>query len=151
MLYPENPKKNIYLAEDDEDDRLLFLEAMQELDAAAEVMAAEDGELLLNILSKAGKDLPEIIFLDINMPKKNGFDCLREIRAGAGWKNIKVVMLSTSSNPENIELAYSLGADCYVVKPATLMSLSMCWAMYWRKTWAGKEKTEKSCDCLKGL
>lgn len=126
MLQQQNTQKIIYLADDDEDDRLLFLDAVQELSLPVIVKASEDGNQLLNALYKADADLPEIIFLDINMPGKNGFQCLEEIRSKQEQFNaVKVIMLSTSRSPDNINLSYQLGADFYAVKPSTYKELKV--------------------------
>lgn len=123
MSQHPNPKRIIYLADDDQDDRMLFVDAVRELDLPVTVVESADGQQLLNTLC-AAKRLPEVIFLDINMPLKNGFDCLTEIRASKGnLRKVTVIMLSTSSNPANIELADRLGADFYAVKPSTFQGL----------------------------
>jgi len=123
MSQKQNWEKIIYLAEDDEDDRLLFADAVEELNLPILVVQTADGCELLETLEKA-KHLPETIFLDINMPRKNGFECLKEIRnGGSDFKNIKIIMLSTSSSAMHIRTAYNLGADYYAVKPPTFMEL----------------------------
>ncbi|SHH16897.1 response regulator [Flavobacterium johnsoniae] len=112
--------KIIYHADDDEDDRLLFIDAVSELDLPVRVQQAQDGQQLLDFLYGGRFELPEIIFLDINMPVKNGFECLKEIRSGhALFNDIKVIMFSTSRSTDNINLSYELGADFYAVKPST--------------------------------
>ncbi|WP_260850246.1 response regulator [Flavobacterium anhuiense] len=112
------------MADDDEDDRMLFADALQELDVPIELKQAPDGLRLLDMLYQAVLELPEIIFLDINMPGRSGFECLKEIKnAEGGLSGVKVVMLSTSSTPENIEFSYALGADLYAVKPSSFQSL----------------------------
>lgn len=124
VMCAEKSRKIIYLADDDEDDRQLFLDAVEELGAAVSVEAAADGKELLNNLNKPMKTLPEMIFLDINMPGKNGFECLKEIRSEEkAFKDVKIIMFSTSSSMSNIELSYNLGADLYAVKPSTFQGL----------------------------
>ncbi|WP_125721134.1 response regulator [Flavobacterium ustbae] len=128
----QNFHKFIFHADDDEDDRLLFLDAVDELDLRIRVGQAADGQQLLQCLSGSGAEMPELLFLDINMPGKNGFDCLREIKGADGlFSGLKIIMLSTSRNPENIELSYALGADLYAVKPATFQELKkLLWAVF---------------------
>ncbi|MFD2942456.1 response regulator [Flavobacterium notoginsengisoli] len=113
----------IYLADDDEDDRILFLDAVEELNLPVSVVQTVDGNDLIDTLNKA-EQLPEIIFLDINMPCKNGFECLKEIRNTYGnLKKLKIIMLSTSSSSIHIKISYKLGADFYAVKPGTYQGL----------------------------
>jgi CheY-like chemotaxis protein len=123
MSQHQNAQRIIYLADDDEDDRVLFLDALQDLNLSVGLLQASDGQQLLNALYDA-EHLPEVIFLDINMPGKNGFDCLTEIRNAQGdLKKVKVIMFSTSSSPSNIKLSDELGADFYAVKPSTYKGL----------------------------
>ena len=80
--------------------------------------------LMDNLLTLSSSDLPEFIFLDINMPGKSGLECLEEIRSSeGGLKEVNIVMLSTSSDPENIQKALDLGATCYAVKPSSFEKL----------------------------
>jgi CheY-like chemotaxis protein len=124
MLQPQNSHKIIYLADDDEDDRMLFMDAVSELDLAIMVKQAEDGQQLLHSLYQTAAEIPELLFLDINMPGKNGFECLTEIRnADQPFNALKVIMLSTSNNAYSIDKSYELGADFYAVKPGTYQEL----------------------------
>jgi CheY-like chemotaxis protein len=110
--------KNVFLAEDDEEDVLLFESVLSELDRGIIVTVATDGNVLMDLLKQAIL-LPEIIFLDLNMPHKNGFECLSEIKSNARWNSIKIVILSTSSQAQQIEIAYKGGADLYLAKPVS--------------------------------
>ncbi|MCP2025138.1 CheY-like chemotaxis protein [Flavobacterium sp. HSC-32F16] len=112
-------QRNIYLADDDEDDRLMFLEALLEVNSNVVLTQAEDGKQLLDILSKNPKPLPEFIFLDINMPKIGGFECLVQIKKNKKLNKLLIIMLSTSSDPLTIFKAQELGANFYAVKPST--------------------------------
>lgn len=123
MSQRENFNKIVYLADDDEDDRILFLEAVEELKLSVFVLQTVDGKELLDALHSA-EQLPDIIFLDINMPFKNGFECLKEIRSAAGdLKRVKIIMFSTSSSSIHVKISYKLGADFYAVKPANFQGL----------------------------
>lgn len=110
--------KNVILAEDDEEDVLLFETVLSELNQDIKVVVATDGIELMKILKQV-VTLPEMIFLDLNMPHKNGFECLSEIKSNEKWNSIKIVILSTSSQPQQIETAYKGGADLYFAKPVS--------------------------------
>ncbi len=113
--------KNVYLAEDDTDDAEIFVEAILELNDCVKVNVVDNGLKLLATMEQA-ENLPEMVFLDINMPGKTGFECLVEIKKVPAWQQIKIVMLSTSSHPAQINSAYDLGADLYMVKPVSFKS-----------------------------
>ena len=115
-----NSQRFIYLADDDSDDREFFADAVLEIDPDVILKQAPDGmHLMDDLLSLSGPELPEFIFLDINMPGKSGLECLAEIRSCEGeLKEVNIVMLSTSSDPENIQKASELGATFYAVKPS---------------------------------
>lgn len=135
-------QKVILIADDDEDDRLLFLDAVEDLNLPAAVQAALDGQELLHTLDKTADRLPDIIFLDINMPVKNGFDCLAEIRSREdALKEVKIIMLSTSKSPDNIELCYKLGADFYAVKPSSFQGLKDLLQKVFEMDWSSVQKS----------
>lgn len=143
MTALKSPQKFVYIADDDEDDRMLFLDALMELDLPMAVKEAEDGQQLLNTLYGSIEELPEIIFLDINMPGRNGFDCLKEIRSeGRHFKDVKVVMLSTSRSQSNIDLSYELGADFYAVKPSTFQGLKRLLEKIFEIDWSSFTKKQ---------
>lgn len=118
-------QRYIYLADDDSDDRDLFADAIMEIDPSVIVKQAHDGMYLMdNLLALSHRELPEFIFLDINMPRKTGFECLEEIRNHQGrLKEVNVIMLSTSNDPENIRMALEMGATSYAVKPSSFEQL----------------------------
>lgn len=123
-LEKQNSQRCIYLADDDPDDRELFVDALREVDPSVVLTQAEDGMQLMRILSTISDPVPEILFLDINMPGKSGLECLEEIRKAEGRiKEINIIILSTSSDPANIEKALELGADFYAVKPCRFEAL----------------------------
>jgi hypothetical protein len=109
---------NVLLAEDDEDDVHLFKTVLAELNQDILVTVTTDGNLLMAFLKQAST-LPEMIFLDLNMPYKNGFECLSEIRGNEKWNRIKIFVLSTSTQPQHIEDSYKGGADLYLAKPTS--------------------------------
>lgn len=126
--------KNVLLAEDDEEDVHLFNMVLSELNKSIIVTVAADGILLMALLKQAIL-LPEMIFLDLNMPHKNGFECLREIKGNEKWNGIKIVILSTSSQPQQIENAYKGGADLYLAKPVSYTQfksmMEKCLSLNW--------------------
>jgi CheY-like chemotaxis protein len=107
----------IYLAEDDDDDRLLFQEALRDINQDAEFVISHDGVQLMQTLDSRVPPPPRVLFLDLNMPRKNGYECLREIRKTEKLKNIPVVIFSTSKSEESIEETYRDGANHYLFKP----------------------------------
>lgn len=120
----------ILMADDDEDDCMLAREALAESRLANNLYLVRDGEELMDYLYQRGKyaDLnlaprPGLILLDLNMPKKDGREALREIKADPQLKHIPVVVLTTSKAEEDIYRSYELGANSYITKPVTFASL----------------------------
>lgn len=108
---------HILLADDDEDDRVLFTDALNELNIKAKVHTVNDGIELMDYLAKKGKDLPQLLFLDLNMPRKNGFECLKEIRSNHKMAEMAIAIFSTSLAEKDIEEAFLNGANVYINKP----------------------------------
>ena len=119
----ENGLINVLLADDDEDDRLFFREAFEEIKIKTRVKTVNDGEELMNHLIKKGNELPHILFLDLNMPRKNGMDCLLEIKRNSNLKDIPVAIYSTSASEEDIEETFVKGANVYIKKPSDFGTL----------------------------
>lgn len=115
--------KRILLAEDDEDDFILFREALSESNESARLEWVRDGEELMDSLKMNVTGLPDIIFLDINMPRKNGFECLTEIRQHEDLKQLPVIIFSTSSDPALVSWMYNAGANLYLNKPTDFNGL----------------------------
>lgn len=113
----------ILLADDDEDDCLFFKDALKELNIAAQVTVVSDGVELMEFLVPGEAKIPNAIYLDLNMPRKNGQECLREIRAIDALKHVPVIIFSTSLNIEAVNKLYSLGATYYIRKPAEFNAL----------------------------
>lgn len=109
------------LVDDDTDDSELFEEALREVDDSAIFYHAQNGEDALKKLNE--HDLPAIIFLDINMPRMNGWECLRQLRYNERYRKIPVIMYSTSSHQEEIDIAASLGAANFYTKPNSYSGL----------------------------
>lgn len=113
----------IFLADDDVDDRSMFEEVITEIDQSIQLTCVEDGMMLLQLLKSENNDLPHLIFLDLNMPNKNGKECLDEIRKSERLKHIPVVIYSTSSSPKDIDDTFDKGANLYVRKPSSFNEL----------------------------
>lgn len=109
---------NILLADDDTDDCLFFEEALAELSEPVNFTAVHDGEQLMQLLINETNKLPQILFLDLNMPRKNGFECLAEIKQDRKLKNLPVVIFSTSFEQEVVNLLYDNGAHYFIRKPS---------------------------------
>jgi CheY-like chemotaxis protein len=116
--------KSIFLAEDDDDDCSIFQDALNDVKVETRLTITNDGVELLTYLDETVPPPPYVIFLDLNMPRKNGIDSLKEIRQTHKLKDIPVVILSTSSNSEMIDRTYSLGANYYICKPTSYRTLS---------------------------
>lgn len=107
----------VLLADDDEDDRMFFRDALIKVPLKTTVRTVNDGVELLNYLANSEEELPHIIFLDLNMPRKNGLDCLKEIRSIERLRNLSVAIYSTSSAEKDVEEAFVHGANVYINKP----------------------------------
>ncbi|HET6227021.1 MAG TPA: response regulator [Bacteroidia bacterium] len=114
--------KHIFLVDDDEDDQLFFLEALKEIDDSIEFSVAENGKKALNALRDL-THLPDMIFMDINMPELNGFECLKEIKKCARLKAVPVIMLSTSVSLNDMSYSKELGAEMFYTKPSSYSKL----------------------------
>jgi CheY-like chemotaxis protein len=112
------------LADDDPDDRDLLAEAII-AGNSAHVESAHNGAHLMLALT-AMEELPDMIFLDLNMPEKNGKECLSEIRQHDRLKGVPVIIYSTSSSKKDIDDAFDLGATLYVTKPNSFSELKPC-------------------------
>ena len=113
---------SILVADDDEEDRQLIKEALQESRLLNPLEFANDGEELLHRL-QSKKELPGLILLDLNMPKKDGREALREIKSNPDFKRIPVIILTTSKAEEDIYRTYNLGVNSFITKPVTFTAL----------------------------
>ncbi len=139
------PQRTIFLADDDADDCMLFEDALREVSDTTSLVTANDGVELMDILEKTVPPPPEVIFLDLNMPRKNGVECLIEIRNTQKFKDIPVVIFSTSSLQASIEQVYNEGANIYVKKPGTFPKLKTAIKQILETDWSN-HKTRKSMD-----
>ena len=111
-----------FLADDDEDDRYLFEQALKEVGSNSSLFTAENGEKLMQLLNYS-EVLPDIIMIDVNMPRKNGLASLKEIRSLHRFNSTPVVIFSTSVEKYHVEYAISTGANHYIRKPSTYEGL----------------------------
>lgn len=134
MKMPDQEPKNILLGEDDDDDYMLFEMAVEELTFAVVLTRAENGEVLFRILEQKH---PDILFLDLLMPCKNGRECLKEIRSNRKYDNIPIIVYTSLEDLSNIEFCYREGGNLYAVKPASLgdlkTMLEKVFAIDWKK------------------
>lgn len=121
---------SILIADDDPEDRMLAAEALKESRLANDVRFVEDGEELLDYLLQRGRfsnpddaPRPGVILLDLNMPRKDGREALREIKENADLRRIPVIVLTTSKAEVDIYSTYDLGVNSFIVKPVTFDSL----------------------------
>lgn len=131
----------ILMADDDVDDRMLAKEALDESRVRNNLYFVEDGEELLDYLNRRGKfaDIsqsprPGLILLDLNMPRKDGREALREIKADPDLRRIPVVIMTTSKAEEDVYRSYDLGANSFITKPVTferLVELMRTLGQYW--------------------
>jgi len=126
----------ILIAEDDADDRLMIQEAFSEIGLGDAVRFVEDGQELMTRLGGSSTATPSMIIIDLNMPRKDGREALRDIKEDSRLRRIPVVVLTTSKSPEDIRNDYSLGANCYITKPVTFEAL-LTMVQTFQKFWFG--------------
>ena len=108
--------KNIFLVDDDVDDQLFFTDALKEIDSSITCSIANNGREALEQL-RSLSSLPEILFLDLNMPFMNGYECLSQLKSESRLSRIPVVIFTTSNDPRDAELTHQLGAEVFLSKP----------------------------------
>lgn len=109
-------KKTILLADDDLDDTEMFCEALIDVNEKVICHCAANGNEVLDILNKLDEN-PDLIFMDVNMPIMNGWECLKVLKKDKKYQNIPVIMISTSSHKKDVDTASDLGCIGYFVKP----------------------------------
>ena len=127
---------HVLLADDDEDDRNFFKDAFGEIKINTDVKLVKDGVELMEYLNKPDIVLPHILFLDLNMPRKNGMECLREIKKIDRFKHIAIAIYSTSASDSDIEETFVKGANIHIKKPndfeALKKTLSVVTTLNWQ-------------------
>lgn len=125
-----NERQTILLVDDSEDDLVLLRGAFKKADFNNPLQQVENGEKAIAYLTGEGPyndrarfPLPAVMLLDLNMPTRNGFDVLQWLRTKPGLSRLTVVVLTASAREEDVERAFDLGANSYLVKPATVAEL----------------------------
>jgi CheY-like chemotaxis protein len=113
--------ENIWLADDDIDDCEVFEDAIRQILPLVNLTILSNGEELLEKLYSA--KMPDLLFLDINMPCKDGLDCLKEIRGKQEFQKLPIVMFTSSNQPKHIDASYGYGANLYYTKPSSFQQL----------------------------
>jgi len=111
------------LVDDDSDDTSLFKEVLEEVNSSIIFNSAEDGQQAIQFLKSRTNELPDVIFLDLNMPKMGGKECLTQIKKDEHLHKIPVIMYTTSSQSKDIEETMQKGAICFITKPTNIKEL----------------------------
>lgn len=127
--------KRLFIIDDDVEDQEIFMEALREVDESIQCSSSTSGEEALKQLEQDTLTLPDLIFLDLNMPKLNGKQILREIKNTSSLKAIPVIMYSTSFAPRDIEEIKNLGAAFHLLKPSRFDELCQSLGFILSKNW----------------
>ena len=127
---------HIFYSDDDEDDQLLFRDALSEVDDRFSLTTADDGDELLQLL-ESPPPVPRLIFLDLNMPRVNGYQALAIIRGDERMDSYPVIIFSTSSGVEAVEKTRALGANLFIQKPRSYegmkQAIRTCVGIDWKE------------------
>ena len=133
--------KNIWLVDDDEDDRIVFEEAVKQITPFTQITTFSDGEALLHLLDF---NIPDVIFLDINMPAVDGMECLKQIREKQGCAKLPIIMFTISKHKLDISACYGYGATLYFIKPPSQRQLVEQLAVLFQLNWNDPEEITDS-------
>lgn len=132
-------RNHVILADDDLDHGILFEHILKQVNPGKSLTILKDGKQLINFLTS---QVPDLLFLDLNMPYKDGYECLREIRQGLGLKELPIVVYSSSTHMHDIQKSYVHDADLYMVKPFNSFhlrnALESILHMDWRKNYTAQ-------------
>lgn len=133
--------QTIIIADDDSDDELLFRHALSEVEPTIKLEATKDGNELLSLLQNFK---PDMLFLDLDMPAKNGLECLKAIRSNAFYTDLPIIVFSSTSRKSNIDVAYEMGANLFFIKPSfykdLVATLQLILQLNWSEPTRIKEK-----------
>lgn len=136
-MYRKPTKLTILIADDDPDDRMFLEEALLKNGFTHTIEFVEDGEQLMDFLRRPGQMLPNLLMLDLNMPRKNGFQALQEIKADPLLRRLPVVVMTTSAADEDVTRSYDLGVNSFITKPfnfSRLLEMIAALKTYWLDT-----------------
>lgn len=129
----ENSFHSILVADDDSDDRLFLEDVLKEIAPTKSITSVKDGQELLSLFMHF---IPDFLFLDLEMPRKNGLECLKEIRSNPATKDLPVVVFSSTNRNYNIDVAYEMGAHLFFAKPNRYddlkLAMQIILALDWR-------------------
>lgn len=131
-----NKKRTFFIVDDDSDDQELFIEAVSEVDKDIHCVSASDCEEALALLRDGKMDLPDMIFLDLNMPRLNGKQCLAELKKEIALRDIPVIIYSTSSEKRDMEETQRLGAAYFLTKPNKFEELCQALSYVVQRDWS---------------
>lgn len=133
--------RSVILADDDSDDHLVFENALHEVSGTIKLFPVTNGLELMSLLQNF---VPDLLFLDLDMPYKNGLECLAEIRANEHTADLPVVVFSSTSRANNIEVAYEMGAHLFFIKPSTYKDLFTAIKSILAKDWLQPQAVKES-------
>src|SRR3954467_12211195 len=126
---------HVVLADDDRDHAIIFKKVLETVDPSRHLTIARDGEELIRLLSTY---VPELLFLDLNMPCKNGLECLQDIRQNLNLHELPIVVYSSSTHMTDIQKSYIHRADLYMVKPFNSFHLKNALESILKMEWRSK-------------
>ncbi|WP_036146018.1 response regulator [Maribacter sp. Hel_I_7] len=129
-------KLRILLVDDDEDDRQFFADALEGIELNTDLHQLENGKSCMEYLLSDTDNTPDLVFLDLNMPIMNGFECLEAIRRTPHLKDLLVAIYSTSSAERDIEETFEKGANIYIKKPSSFTELKKSLKQVVKMNWA---------------
>jgi CheY-like chemotaxis protein len=139
-------QKTLFIIDDDEDDQLFLHEAMSDLNIPIDCYYANNGELALQQLRSEQIPVPDFIFLDLNMPKLNGKECLIEIKKMPRYASVPIIIYTTSSNQKDKHEIMQLGAHYFLTKPTRISELCSrlleLFSMDWKEAFKSKASHE---------
>jgi CheY-like chemotaxis protein len=136
LLRKQNKNKCFFIVDDDVDDQELMIEAISQIDKSIQCIRANNGEDALKILKQRNPELPDFIFLDLNMPRLNGKECLAELKKNKNFREIPVIIFSTSALSSDIKESRALGAADFLTKPSRFSELCDLLSSVIKKDWS---------------